>query len=181
MNFMNFFGSLFNNIMDIKIIFPDNKEMSFEAGITAGEAVGIWKKEALAYTVAVKINRVAVDLSTILKEDSTLNLMDISSTDGLAVLRHSISHVMAQAVQDIFKGAKVSIGPSIEDGFYYDFEHEEPFTADDFPKIENRMKEIIAANYSFVREDISRGDAVKLFDKRGETYKVELIMIWMML
>ena len=64
---------LFNKIMDIKIIFPDNKEMSFKAGITAGEAIGIWKKEALAYTIAVKINRIAVDLSYILKEDSTLN------------------------------------------------------------------------------------------------------------
>ena len=161
--------------MNIKINFPDNKEMSFKAGITAGEAIVAWKKEALAYTIAVKINRVAVDLSCILKEDSTLNLIDISSNDGLAILRHSISHVMAQAVQDVFKGAKVSIGPSIEDGFYYDFEYKEPFTADDFPKIENRMKEIIADDYPFVREDILREDAVNLFDKRGENYKVELI------
>jgi threonyl-tRNA synthetase len=161
--------------MNMKIIFPDNKELSFKEGITAGEAIGIWKKESLAYTIAVKINRVAVDLSYILKEDSTLNLIEISSNDGLAILRHSISHVMAQAVQDVFKGAKVSIGPSIGDGFYYDFEYKEPFTVDDFPKIENRMREIISAEYPFVREDVSREDALKLFDKRGENYKVELI------
>ena len=85
--------------MDIKIIFPDNKELSFKAGVTADEAIGTWKEETLAYTIAVKINRVAVDLSYILKEDSTLDLIDISSNDGLAILRHSISHVMAQAVR----------------------------------------------------------------------------------
>jgi threonyl-tRNA synthetase len=101
--------------------------------------------------------------------------IDLSSKDGLAVLRHSTSHVMAQAVQDIFKGAKVSIGPSIDDGFYYDFEYKEAFTTEDFDKIEKRMREIIASDYPFIREDISRAAAVKLFEERGENYKVELI------
>ncbi len=90
-------------------------------------------------------------------------------------MRHSTSHVMAQAVQDIFKGAKVSIGPSIDDGFYYDFDYKETFTTEDFVKIEKRMREIIAADYPFVREDISRAAAVKLFEEKGENYKVELI------
>lgn len=101
--------------------------------------------------------------------------VDISSKEGLAVLRHSTAHVMAQAVQDIFKGAKVTIGPSIEDGFYYDFDYQEPFSVEDFVKIEKRMKEIVAADYPFIREDISRAEAVKLFEERGENYKVELI------
>jgi len=90
-------------------------------------------------------------------------------------LRHSTSHVMAQAVQDIFKGAKVSIGPSIDGGFYYDFDYKETFTTEDFVKIEKRMREIIAADYPFIREDISRAAAVKLFEEKGENYKVELI------
>ena len=90
-------------------------------------------------------------------------------------MRHSTSHVMAQAVQDIFKGAKVSIGPSIDDGFYYDFDYKETFTTEDFVKIEKRMREIIAADYPFIREDISRAAAVKLFEEKGENYKVELI------
>ena len=175
MSFKQGLGQFYLIIMDIKIIFPDNKEVSFKAGITAGEAIGTWKKEALAYTAAAKINRVAVDLSYIMKGDCTLDLIDISSQEGLAILRHSISHVMAQAVQEVFKGAKVSIGPSIEDGFYYDFEYKEPFTTDDFTKIENRMKEIIAANHPFFREEISRAAAVKLFKEKGEKYKVELI------
>jgi threonyl-tRNA synthetase len=161
--------------MNIKINFPDNKEDVFKSGITIAEAVSIWNKEALVNAVAAKINGLSVDLSLSLKENSQVGLIDISSKDGLAVLRHSISHVMAQAVQDVFKGAKVSIGPSIDDGFYYDFEYKEPFTTEDFVKIEKRMKEIIASDYPFIREEVSRAAAVKLFEERGENYKVELI------
>ncbi|MGD0022922.1 MAG: threonine--tRNA ligase [Smithellaceae bacterium] len=139
------------------------------------EALSQWQKKALDSAVAVKVSGIAVDLSYILKEDSTISIIDISSPEGLSILRHSISHVMAQAVQDIFAGAKVSIGPSIEDGFYYDFEYKEPFTTDDFAKIEKRMSEIIAADYSFIREELSRAAAVKLFEKKGENYKVELV------
>ena len=161
--------------MNIKINFPDNKEKVLKAGVTIAEALSIWDKTALVNAVAAKINGVSVDLSHVLKEDSKVGLIDISSKDGLAVLRHSISHVMAQAVQDVFKGAKVSIGPSIDDGFYYDFEYKEAFTTEDFAKIEEKMKAIIASDYPFIREDISRMAAVKLFEERGENYKVELI------
>ena len=161
--------------MDIKIIFPDNKEISVSEGITAGEALNTWKKETLAYVMAVKINNMPVDLSYQIVKDSKLDLIEISSREGLSILRHSISHVMAQAVQEIFPGAKVSIGPSIDEGFYYDFEYKEPFTIDDFTKIEGRMKKIIAANHPFIREELTRAAAIKFFEERGENYKVELI------
>ncbi len=161
--------------MEIKIIFPDKSEATFPAGITVKDAVSGWKKEALDRAVAAKINNMAVDLSYPLNEDATIALIDISSKDGLSILRHSISHVMAQAVQDVFPGAKVSIGPSIEDGFYYDFEYKETFTTEDFEKIEKRMKEIVAADFPFIREEVSREDAAGLFAQRGENYKVELI------
>jgi threonyl-tRNA synthetase len=161
--------------MNIKIIFPDNSEMSLPAGITVKDAITAWKKEALGSTVAAKIDGVAVDLSHPLSENATLSLIDIAAREGLSVLRHSISHVMAQAVQDVFPGAKVSIGPSIEDGFYYDFEYKDTFTTEDFARIEKRMKEIAAANYPFIRQEISRDDAIQLFAARGENYKVELI------
>jgi threonyl-tRNA synthetase len=161
--------------MDIKITFPDNKEISFNDGITAAQALESWKKETLAYTVAVKVNKIPADLSYPLKENSKLDLIDISSGEGLSILRHSISHVMAQAVQEVFPGTKVSIGPSIENGFYYDFEYKEPFTVDDFAKIEKRMKKIIAADHPFIREELSRAATVKLFEDRNENYKVELI------
>ncbi|PKN70234.1 MAG: threonine--tRNA ligase [Deltaproteobacteria bacterium HGW-Deltaproteobacteria-12] len=161
--------------MNIKVIFPDNSEMSLPAGITVKDAIAAWKKEALGSAVAAKIDGVAVDLSHPLGENATLSLIDIAARDGLSVLRHSISHVMAQAVQDVFPGAKVSIGPSIEDGFYYDFEYKDTFTTEDFARIEKRMKEIVAANHPFIRQEISRNDAIQLFAARGENYKVELI------
>ncbi|MGB5217811.1 MAG: threonine--tRNA ligase [Smithella sp.] len=161
--------------MNIKIVFPDNQELTFPSGITAAEAVKAWEKDALYCLVAVKINKQPVDLSYQIKEDAKLDLIDINSSEGLSVLRHSIAHVMAEAIQKVFPGAKVSIGPSIEDGFYYDFEYIDPFTVDDFEKIEKRMKEITAADNPFVREELSREAAVKLFEERNENYKVELI------
>jgi threonyl-tRNA synthetase len=161
--------------MNIKIIFPDKKEAAIKPGITAMETISQWQKKALDSAIAVKVNGIAVDLSYILKEDSVISIIDISSHEGLSILRHSISHIMAQAVQDVFAGAKVSIGPSIEDGFYYDFEYKEPFTTDDFIKIEKRMREIIAGDHTFIREELSREAAVKLFEKKGENYKVELV------
>jgi threonyl-tRNA synthetase len=161
--------------MEIKITFPDKKELAFPSGINVGNAISAWNKDAPASTVAAKVNGAMVDLSYALTENVTVLPVAISSKDGLAILRHSISHVMAQAVQNVFSGAKVSIGPSIEDGFYYDFEYSEAFTVEDFSKIEKRMREIAAANYPFLREEMPRSEAVKLFEKRDENYKVEII------
>ncbi len=95
--------------------------------------------------------------------------------DFLVKLRHSASHVMAQAVQEFFPGAKLTIGPSIEDGFYYDFDYEGTFSPDDLPKIETRMKEIVAEDLPFIREDISKREAMKLFREKGEVYKLEIL------
>jgi threonyl-tRNA synthetase len=95
--------------------------------------------------------------------------------DTLLKLRHSASHVMAQAVQEFFPGVKLSIGPSTEDGFYYDFDYEGTFSPEDFPKLEARMKEIIAQDHPFIQEEISKEEALKFFKKRGELYKVELL------
>lgn len=104
-----------------------------------------------------------------------VNIIDFSSPEGLQTLRHSTAHVMAQAVQDIFKDVRIAIGPAIEDGFYYDFDYAQTFTPEDLEKIENRMNEIIAADYPFVRREISREEAISLFRKRGEPYKIELL------
>jgi threonyl-tRNA synthetase len=95
--------------------------------------------------------------------------------DFITTLRHSTSHVMAQAIQEFYPGVKLAIGPSIEDGFYYDFDSESTFSVDDFPKIEARMKEIIAQDLPFTREEISQEEAIQFFKKRGEPYKVELL------
>jgi threonyl-tRNA synthetase len=93
----------------------------------------------------------------------------------IATLRHSAAHVMAQAVQQFYPGAKLTIGPSIEEGFYYDFDYDGTFSPDDFPKIEERMREIIEQDQPFIREEITKKDAVSFFKKRGEPYKVELL------
>jgi threonyl-tRNA synthetase len=95
--------------------------------------------------------------------------------DALLKLRHSASHVMAQAVQEFFPGVKLAIGPSTEEGFYYDFDYEGTFSPDDFPKLEARMKEIIAQDFPFEREEISKKEALQFFKKKGELYKVELL------
>lgn len=166
---------LTENPMNIKIVFPDGKEQSFSAGTTVHDAIAAWQKDTLKSAVAAKVNGVNVDLNFVLNEDSKIEPILPSSQEGLSILRHSISHVMAQAVQDVFKGAKVTIGPSIEDGFYYDFEYAEPFTLDDFEKIEKRMWEIVAANHPFVREELTREQAVELFANKNEDYKVEII------
>ena len=93
----------------------------------------------------------------------------------LSTLRHSASHVMAHAVKSLWPDVKLGIGPAIEDGFYYDFDREEPFTAEDLDKIEEKMSEIIARNYKFERSEMKKADAVKVFKKLGEKYKLELI------
>ncbi len=129
----------------------------------------------MASAVAARVNDATVDLSSTVDEDASIGLIDISSPEGLGVLRHSISHIMAQAVQGIFAGVKVTIGPSIEDGFYYDFEYSDTFTPEDLDKIEGRMREIVSADHPFVRTEMSRREAVSFFEERNEPYKVELI------
>jgi threonyl-tRNA synthetase len=109
------------------------------------------------------------------KIEDTLEIIQSSSREDLQILRHSIAHVMAQAVQEIFKGVQIAIGPAIEDGFYYDFDYAESFTPEDLAKIETRMNEIIAADHPFQRRELSRAEACSLFQTRGELYKVELI------
>lgn len=160
---------------DIRVNMPDGSVVVCAAGTEIEDIISSWKRELLATAVAARINGDLLDLSRSVESDSSLDLIDIGSKEGLSILRHSISHVMAQAVQDTFKNVKVSIGPSIEDGFYYDFDYERPFTPEDLVKIEKRMKEIVAQDLPFIREEVSREKALSLFRDKGESYKVELI------
>jgi len=162
-------------VKEIKITLPDGSKASHQGGITVHEVIASWRPDILFSIVAAKVNHVPVDLSHPLGEDVSLDVIDIESREGLRILRHSMSHVMAQAVKEIFKDIQVAIGPSTEDGFYYDFEHNGGFTLEDIEKIESRMREIAAADYPFQRKDVSRDEAVSLFKERGESYKVELL------
>ena len=160
---------------EIRITLPDGSVTECQRGATVKDVIASWKNEMLSSTVAAKLNSALVDLSHPIKEDASLEVIEISSKEGLAILRHSISHVMAQAVQDTFEGVQICIGPSIEDGFYYDFEYSETFTPEDFEKIEARMRETVASNYPFLHREMSREEAVALFREKGESYKVQLI------
>ncbi len=160
---------------EINITWPDNRRGTFPGGITIKDAIGSWKPDVLGSTVAARVDGIPVDLGFRLEKDAVVEPIDVATKEGLGILRHSTSHVMAQAVQDTFPGAKVSIGPSIEEGFYYDFECEANFTPEDLQKIEKRMQEITATDSIFSRRELSRAEAVALFKEKGESYKVELI------
>ena len=152
---------------EIRIVLPDGSVSQCNQGITIKEIIASWKKEMLPSIVAAKLNNKPVDLSHPIEEPATLSLINIESKEGLEILRHSISHVMAQAVKDLFEGVQITIGPSIEEGFYYDFDYRENFTPEDLAKIEERMREIIAADYPFVREEMSRQEAISFFRGKG--------------
>ena len=160
---------------EIRISMPDGSVLVQPSGTEIEDVIASWKKDLLPTTAAARVNGELLDLSRSVDSDASLELIDIRSKEGLSILRHSISHVMAQAVQDEFENVKVSIGPSIEDGFYYDFDYDKTFTPEDLGRIEQRMKEIVAGDYPFVREEVSREKAISVFRDKGESYKVELI------
>ncbi|MGH7859449.1 MAG: threonine--tRNA ligase, partial [Candidatus Binatia bacterium] len=125
--------------------------------------------------VAARVNGRVVDLAFPLDADATVEPISPDSKDGLEVIRHSTAHLLAQAVQELFPGTQVTIGPVIEDGFYYDFVRGEPFTPEDLTRIEKRMREIVSRNLAVRREEVARSEAIKRFGEMGETYKVEIL------
>jgi threonyl-tRNA synthetase len=141
-------------------------------GLTALKALSIDNMDNIA---AIKINGEIKDLPTKINSSAELEPVCMDSQDGLEILRHSAAHVMAQAVRDLFPGTKVTIGPAIKGGFYYDFDYERAFEAKDLPEIEKRMAEIIEEDLPFIRSEIPSSEAIDFFRSQGEPYKVELI------
>jgi threonyl-tRNA synthetase len=125
--------------------------------------------------VAARVNGRLVDLSRALEEDATVEAVTADSPEGVDILRHSTAHLMAMAVQELYPGTQVTIGPTIEDGFYYDFAPKTPFTAEDLPKIEARMRELARANLRIERIEVPRDEAIEKFRAMGERYKVEIL------
>ena len=125
--------------------------------------------------VAAKINGRSVDLNTPLTKDSKIEGISIHSPEGLEILRHTTSHLMAQAVKELYPEVRITIGPAIADGFYYDFDYSRPFTPEDLAKIEEKMRALAKEDIPIVRMEKSKGDAITFFDKMGENYKVEII------
>ncbi|HBG47593.1 MAG TPA: threonine--tRNA ligase [Deltaproteobacteria bacterium] len=162
----------------IKVIFPTGEEKEFGPGTSVLEALKVHDKGLLKKTVAAKVDGSLRDLKSSLgSADGQVKVEPVvlDSPEGLEILRHSASHVLAEAVKSIYKDAKVAIGPAIEDGFYYDFDVEKPFTPEDLEKIESRMREIIKGDHPFSRETIRKEEALKLFLDMGERYKEEII------
>ena len=159
----------------IKVRLPDGSELEAERGTTIREiAERIGPRLAKAAYVAAIDGRV-VDLSRRLESDVEIRILTERDAEALEVYRHSTAHLMAQAIQRLWPETKVTIGPVIEDGFYYDFDREEPFTPEDFPVIEAEMDRIVMEDLAITREEIPRSDALELFGDMGETYKVEII------
>src|SRR5215472_4742902 len=125
--------------------------------------------------VAARVDDKVVDLSRKLEHDATVEPIVADSPEGLEVIRHSTAHLMAMAVQALYPGTQVTIGPVIEDGFFYDFAPATPFTLEDLPKIEARMKELAKADFKIERVEVSRAEAIETFDALGEKYKVQII------
>jgi len=159
----------------IALTFPDGSTRTFPRGVTgAGIAAGIAKSLARAALV-VEVDGVLRDLDWPIEHDAKVKLVRAEDPEALAVIRHDCAHVMAEAVQDLFPGTQVTIGPPIENGFYYDFFRNEPFSTDDLARIEARMAEIVKADLPFVREEVTREAARERFDGMGERFKLELL------
>ena len=157
----------------IHVTLPDGKTVDVSSGTRVEElAARAGVKRGI---VAAKVNGRLVDLSRGLDHDSTLDLVSPERPDGLDTLRHSTAHLMAQAVQNLFPGTQVTIGPTIENGFYYDFKRSEPFSPAELERIEKRLEELVKADLKIVREELPRGEAIDLFRSMGEHYKVEII------
>ncbi|NNK57791.1 MAG: threonine--tRNA ligase [Desulfofustis sp.] len=155
----------------------DDQEERFPGSITVAEVLkSLMSGKQRKQTIAVYANDKAVDLDVELAEDTVIVPIKKDSPEALEILRHSTSHIMAQAVRELFgEEVKIAIGPAIENGFYYDFLRDTPFSPEDFEKIEQKMAEIAVQALSFSHRDISRQEAIEMFREQGEKYKVELL------
>jgi threonyl-tRNA synthetase len=157
------------------LTFPDGNTRSFETAITGRAIVEGIAKSLAKRTVAMALDGTVRDLDDLVEHDARIEFLDRTDPRSLELIRHDCAHVLAEAVQALWPGTQVTIGPVIENGFYYDFARDEPFTPEDFPRIEAKMREIIARDAPFTKEVWKRDDIRALFAGKGEAYKVELV------
>jgi threonyl-tRNA synthetase len=159
----------------VHITLPDGSVRSYERPLTGGELAHDISFSLAKAAIAVRIDGEMKDLATVIDRDVSAAIVTNKDPDALELIRHDAAHVMAEAVQELFPGTQVTIGPAIENGFYYDFARDEPFTPDDLPKIEDRMREIIDRDEPITREVWDRSEAIRYFESIGEHYKAEII------
>ncbi len=160
---------------DITLSFPDGAARAYKKGITGRALAEAISKSLAKKAIALSVDGELRDLADPIEADAAVRIITRTDADALELIRHDAAHVMAEAVQDLWPGTQVTIGPVIDNGFYYDFAKAEPFTPDDLPRIEKRMAEIIARNDPFTKEVWSREEAKRHFREKGETFKVELV------
>jgi threonyl-tRNA synthetase len=159
----------------VNVTLPDGSVRQFDAPVTVAQVAASIGAGLAKAALAGKVDGRLVDTSHRIERDAALAIVTAKDAEALDLIRHDAAHVMAQAVQELYPGTQVTIGPAIEDGFYYDFAREEPFTPEDLAAIEKRMDEIVKRDLPIVREIWSREDAMKVFADLGETYKVQII------
>lgn len=159
----------------VSMQFPDGSKRDYDAAMTGAELAESISKSLAKKAVAYAVDGTVRDLSDPLGASGAIEILTREDPRALELIRHDCAHVLAEAVQELFPGTQVTIGPVIENGFYYDFAKNEPFTPDDLPVIEKKMREIIARNRPFTKEIWSREKARKVFAEKGEVYKVELV------
>ena len=157
------------------LTFPDGATRSFDGAVTGRAVVEGIAKSLAKRTVAMALDGTVRDLDDTIAQDARIEFLDRTDPRALELIRHDCAHVLAEAVQSLWPETQVTIGPVIENGFYYDFHRETPFSPDDFPAIEARMREIIARDAPFTKEVWARDDVRKLFEEKGENFKVELV------
>jgi threonyl-tRNA synthetase len=153
----------------VTVTMPDGEKRTFPKGTKLKDLADQWDKEA----VAVQVDGMLLDLSRTLEKDAAILFISVHSKKGLEILRHSASHVMAQAVKELFPTVKLTFGPYTENGFYYDFDYDRTFTTQDIEMIEKKMADIIEKDEPFIRSEVSKEEAIKEFQEIGEVYKVE--------
>ncbi|MGH7787659.1 MAG: threonine--tRNA ligase [Candidatus Binatia bacterium] len=161
--------------MDITVTLPDGRTQTVAAGTKAVAALKQAGATDLKVAVAARVNGRVVDLAYPLNEDCSIASVVADSPEGTDVLRHSAAHLMAQAVKRLFPETQVTIGPTIEDGFFYDFKKDTPFAPEDLERIEAEMQRIIKSDFPVTREELPRDEAIRLFAEMGEHYKVQII------
>jgi threonyl-tRNA synthetase len=159
----------------ISLTFPDGSSRDFKPGVTGLEVAESIAKSLAKKAVAMSLDGKVKDLAEPIKQDAKIRILTRDDPEALSLIRHDAAHVMAEAVQELYPGTQVTIGPVIENGFYYDFARDEPFTPEDLPVIEAKMREIVARDSPFTCEVMDRAEAKKLFAKMGEKFKLELI------
>lgn len=159
----------------VKITFPDGAVKEFNKGVTTEEIAASISPGLKKKAFAGKLNDTFLDLRTPIVEDGVITIITQGSQEALEIMRHSTAHLLAQAIKRLYKNVKLGVGPVIENGFYYDIDMEEAISPEDFPKIEKEMKKIVNENLEIVRKEVSREEAIKLYEEIGDNLKLELI------